>query len=318
MARLRSFSGAAADHGITQSAVSQRIRSLEEELGVRLFDRSVRPPALLPCGELLAREGRQLVQRWDELSRTLSELEASPDVSLRGQIGVVAIYSAGIGLLKSLKDHFEQRWPEVRISLEYKRPEEIAAAVAAGDYQVGITSYPKQWRQVRNRPLRDERMVAVCAPDHPMAAKKKVLGSELSGYLLAGFERTLPVSEAIRRYLRDNGVKPEFANMVDNIDTMKSLLAATDLVALLPERTVLGEVDSGTLATVPIEPSLVRPMGVVFSRTTELPRAASAFVDFLIEHAGPRDAPGQPVPSFREKADPDGPPGKSSSARLAS
>ena len=297
MARLRSFSGAAQLHGITQSAVSQRIRSLEDELGVRLFDRSVRPPALLPSGELLASEGRRLVRRWDQLAQSLHDLEPT----IEGHVKVVAIYSAGIGLLKSVKDHFEKAWPLVSVSLEYKRPEEIAASVAAGDYHVGITSYPKQWREVRNRSLRDERMVAVCATEHPLAKEKRVESKHLDDFQLAGFEKSLPVSRAIGKYLRDNGVKPSFGNMVDNIDTMKSLLAATDLVALLPERTVLSEVEAGTLATVQIEPPLARPMGVVFARNSELPRAAHTFVEFLIEHAGPRDAPGQPVPSVGEK-----------------
>ncbi|MEM1249643.1 MAG: LysR family transcriptional regulator [Acidobacteriota bacterium] len=298
VARLRSFSEAAELHGITQSAVSQRIRSLEAELGVRLFDRSVRPPALLPSGELLVREGHQLVARWNDLAHRVTQLEQT----VEGPVKVVAIYSAGIGLLKSVQEHFEHSFPGVKVSLEYQRPEQVAAAVAAGLYDVGITSYPTRWRQVRNRPLRDERMVAVCAAEHPLAGRKSVKARRLDRYRLAGFETTLPVSKAIGRYLKDNGVRPHFANHVDNIDTMKSLLAYTDLVALLPERTVLSEVEAGTLASVRIEPSLTRPVGVVFAHDRSLTPAASAFIDFLVQHAGPRDAPGQPIPPVGNKA----------------
>ncbi len=263
---------------------------------MRLFDRSVRPPALLPSGELLAREGRVLLSRWEDVAARVQLLETRDGADLEGRVTVVAIYSAGIGLLKSVKDHFEQRWPGVHVSLSYMRPEQIAEAIRRGQFDVGITSYPRQWREVRHRPLRDERMVAVCAAEHPLADRDEVRAAELASFQLAGFETSLPVSRAIRRYLKDNGVRPEFANLVDNIDTMKSLLAATDLVALLPERTVLGEVASGSLATVTISPALARPMGVVSSRESDLSRAAATFVEFLVEHAGPRDAAGQPVP----------------------
>lgn len=298
VARLRSFSEAAELHGITQSAVSQRIRSLEDELGVRLFDRSVRPPALLPSGELLVREGSQLVARWNDLAHRVTQLEST----VEGVVKVVAIYSAGIGLLKSVQEHFEHSFTGVSVELEYQRPEQVAAAVAAGLYDVGITSYPARWRQVRNRPLRDERMVAVCAAEHPLAGQKSVKARSLGRFRLAGFETSLPVSKAIGRYLKENGVRPHFANHVDNIDTMKSLLAYTDLVALLPERTVLSEVGSGTLASIRIEPGLARPVGVVYAHDRPLTPAASAFIDFLIQHAGPRDAPGQPIPPVGTKA----------------
>jgi DNA-binding transcriptional LysR family regulator len=63
VARYRSFSEAAREHGITQSAASQRIRSLEDRLGVMLIDRSVRPLALTPAGEVYGRGCIELLER---------------------------------------------------------------------------------------------------------------------------------------------------------------------------------------------------------------------------------------------------------------
>src|SRR5690606_2035151 len=94
VARLRSFSDAAALHGITQSAASQRVGHLERRLNVTFFDRSVRPLTLTDAGELFWREVQELVGRYNRLEQRVQQLHAGPE----GQVTVAAIYSAGIGL----------------------------------------------------------------------------------------------------------------------------------------------------------------------------------------------------------------------------
>jgi len=76
VADLRSFSRAAELHGISQSAVSQRVHHLEERLGTKLLDRSKRPFVLTPAGEIVSREGRELVARYDALARSGQHLKA--------------------------------------------------------------------------------------------------------------------------------------------------------------------------------------------------------------------------------------------------
>src|ERR1043165_3129716 len=94
VARHQSFSRAADEFGITQSAVSQRISQLEKKLGVTLIDRSVRPLALTPAGEAFYHEGRELVEQYDALERRVSRLRPR----VEGPVNVDAIYSAGIDL----------------------------------------------------------------------------------------------------------------------------------------------------------------------------------------------------------------------------
>ena len=88
VALSRSFSRAAAEHGITQSAASQRIGALEKRLGVTLIDRSVRPPGLTPAGELYLRECRELIDRYDQLERRLVHLQQRPTGQVREHYGL--------------------------------------------------------------------------------------------------------------------------------------------------------------------------------------------------------------------------------------
>jgi hypothetical protein len=107
-------------------------------------------------------------------------------------------------------------------------------------------------------------MALVCSPSHELAGASRVYAGDMGRWPMATFEEDLPVGRAIRRYLRAHGVKPNVENVFDNIDTIKSAVAVTDEIALLPRRTVRREVQSGALKLVPIDPPLSRPMGLIF------------------------------------------------------
>ncbi len=283
VAKHRSVSRAATANGVTQSAVSQRIRQLETDLGVSLLDRSIRPVGLTPAGEMFAREGRTLVDGYQELCKRIGQLSEP----LEGEVRVDAIYSAGIDLMQLLRENFEEHNPGVRVHLDYKRPEEVDEAVRHGSCDFGIVSYPKRWQGLSMKLLRDERMTVVCPPSHELCARSVVQASELGTYQLIGFGSDLPVGRHLRRYLRSCGVEPNLTYEPDNIDTLKSMLAIGEQIAILPRRTVLREVAAGTLAIVELEPELNRPIGIIYTGRQSLRAPARSFFDFLLEHADP-------------------------------
>ena len=285
VADLRSFSRAAELHGITQSAVSQRIQNLEELFGTKLLDRSKRPFVLTPAGELVSLEGRQLVARYDALARSVARL----DPERGGSVRVHAIYSAGIALLNQLRTEFQRRRPELDVQIEYEPPAAVAESARTGRCDFGIVSYPEQWPGLQSRSLREEPMCLACGVHHELAGESQVRAADLDGRELIHFTHELPAARHIRSYLTGNGAEPVFAQRLDNIDTFKSMLQATDYAAILPLRTFLAEAQAGLLAAVPLEPSLDRPMGIVYARRRLRP-AAQDFAAFLVENAGPMPA----------------------------
>lgn len=322
VARCHSFSQAAARHGVTQSAASQRVNQLERRLGVTLIDRSVRPLRLTEAGQAFLAGCDDIIQRYDRLERQLrinaDEGDGSPS-NLVGMVRVGAIYSAGIDLLSHVRDRFEAKYPRVHVEIRYDRPDRVHQAVRDGDCDFGILSYPQRWSKVAVTALRDETMVVVCHPGHPLANRQTVQAADLAGYEMAAFEPDLPVGRAIRRYLKEHdrsagshgSTGPRIASEFDNIDTIKAAVAVTDQVAILPRRTVIREVEARTLAMVELEPRLTRPMGIIYrpsgrgrrGRDEEVGPPSTAvrtFIDFLIDHAGPdsdiaKDSAGQQV-----------------------
>ena len=136
VARYQSFSRAAEEHGVTQSAASQRIGALEKDLGVTLIDRSVRPLGLTTAGELFYKEAANIVRRYENLVQKIAHLQRQPS----GHVHVDAIYSAGIDLLNHVHAAFVKQYPQVAVSIEYKQPEEVHDAVRAGRCDLGIVS----------------------------------------------------------------------------------------------------------------------------------------------------------------------------------
>jgi DNA-binding transcriptional LysR family regulator len=299
VARYHSFSKAAAEHKITQSAASQRISALEKRLGVTLLDRSVRPLALTAAGELFLNEGLGLIERYERLEHRVSQLGVGPS----GHVHVQSIYSAGIDLLNQVHDQFEHKYPRVQIDIQYARPDEVYDSVRDERCDLGILSYPQRWRDVGVIPLRDEVMAVICRPGHELARRKQVHASELDRYLMAGFEADLPVARSIKRFLREHGSAPRVTSAFDNIDTIKNAVAVTDCFSILPRRTVEREVVAGQLVALMLEPRLIRPLGVIYHRRNGSARqftpAVQSFVDFLVDQAG-ADSHVQDKPQRRE------------------
>jgi len=297
VARLRSFSQAAEVHGITQSAASQRVSHLEKQLGVVLIDRSKRPLVLTDAGRVYLEGAADVLDRLDRLHGRIAAIGEAPE----GRLRVAAIYSAGIELLNRVRSDFEADRPNANVIIDYCQPEEVYRQVLEGACDFGIISYPKRWAKVELIPLRDEPMAVVSRPGHPVAQHESIDAAQLGQWDMVTFDEWLPVGRSIRRYLRENNVTPSIPYAFDNIDTIKNAVAVTDRFSILPVRTVLREIEAGSLVATQLEPALTRPIGILHRRAARPHRHANngqreplfrplvqAFIDFLLEHAGPQ------------------------------
>jgi len=289
VAQCRSISKAAAIHGVTQSAVSQRLRALEEDLGVQLIDRSKRPLVLTGPGHEYYEGCLRLLSEYEQLKQRIAGGTVSG--KMRGEVLVAAIYSAGIDMLNQITSDFEAKYPDTSVTISYLQPDAVHQSVRHGQCDLGILSYPKRWGGLTVQSLRDERMVLVTGPQHPLAVHKKISVAKLADYDMVGFDSSLPISRHIRRYLHRHGVRKNMVNQFDNIDTIKSYIAETQTLAILPQRTVQREVLLGVLATVELADELARPIAVVTIRQRPQTLLVKTFIDYLIQHQTPQPKP---------------------------
>lgn len=293
VAREHSVSGAAKQHGVTQSAASQRLMALERELGVKLIDRDTRPLRLTAAGELYWQGTEEILDHYEQLKRRI--VQSSGEI--RSTVRVAAIYSAGIDLLNRVVEQFETEHSEFRVRVDYLQPSIVHERVRDQHVDFGILSYPQQWRDLAAQPLREETMVVVCAAGHALAERTMVTPPDLVGQSLVSFDSSLPIASQIGGYLRRNGGDPQSSHTFDNIDTIKSFIAHSREIAILPYRAVHREVEAGVLAAIDLEPVVSRPIAIVAPPHRQQSPAARTLIDTLVA-AGPssviKHAPGAP------------------------
>lgn len=279
VARERSISQAARLHGVTQSAASQRVKSLERELGIRLINRGSRPLQLTTAGEIYYQGCQDILQRYAQLKKRL----VNPLDTVGGTVRVAAIYSAGIDFLNQAVRLFETTHPAIHVHVDYEHPAIVHKRVRDQDVDFGVLSYPRKWPDLSASLLRNETMVAVCVVGHPLSKHTKLTPADLDDTPLVGFDSGSPIASEIGAYLRRNGGDPELNHTFDNIDTIKTFIAHSEEIGILPHRTVQREVSENSLAAIPLEPAVHRPLAIVTPPYRPQSAAATALIEALLD-----------------------------------
>jgi len=278
----RSFSRAADENGISQSGASQLVQQLEDSLGVRLIDRSKRPFVLTPEGDVYYAGCRDLLARYFALEDKVLSLHEE----VAGRVRVASIYSVGLHLMNGYITDFLKVFPKANVRLEYLHPHLVVQSVENDVADLGLVSYPKSTRTLEAIPWREEQMVLVCAPEHPLSNRRSVAIEELHGGRMVSFDGDLQIRREIDRVLNSHHVETIVEMEFDNIETIKRAVEINAGVSLLPLPTVKREVQAGTLKAVPLKSDeLVRPLGILVRRGKELSSTARRFIDLLRSEA---------------------------------
>src|SRR5215204_3743481 len=260
---LQSFSLAAERNFITQSAVSQQIRALEERFKRRLLERvrGRREIKLTPAGEVFYRESKQVLGAYDQLNESLRGLVGK----IGGTVKVATVYSVGLHEMPAKVGEFMSKYPSAKIDLEYSRTTKVVRDVLNGTVELGVLAFPEARRGLTVVQMPAHRLVLICPPDHKFAKRSQVRAKELKGADFVLFERDTPTRKATDRILKDHGVDVKKIAEFDNIETIKRAVQVGFGLAILPQPAVMDELRNGQLAVVKLaEKEWTRPVGVIY------------------------------------------------------
>jgi len=277
---LQSFSLAAERNFITQSAVSQQIRSLEEKYKRRLLERvrGRREVRLTPAGEVFYKESRNVLTSYDHLEESLRGLVGR----VGGTIKVSTIYSVGLHELPSKVREFMTKFPAAKIDLEYSRTTRVVRDVLNGSVELGILAFPEPRRGITIVPMPSHRLVLIVPPGHKFAKRSKLNVKDIQGEDFVHFERDVPTRKAIDKTLRDHGIEVHKVAEFDNIETIKRAVEVGFGLAILPYPAVIEAERKGLLSVVKlVEKEWVRPVGVLYRSDRNLSVAAKKFIQLL-------------------------------------
>ncbi len=273
-----SFSKAAQANGITQSAVSQQVRAIERKFNVRLIERGRRVFALTPEGRAFLAASRHILDAYEGLG---SRIQAIQKV-VAGELKIATVFSIGLHELPPSLKRFRKEFPGVEVTVAYFRSNEVYAAVAAGECDLGLVAYPARRPGLRVTTFWRDKLVLICSPEHRLASAARVRLADLGGEKFVAFEPDLPTRKEIDKRLRERGVKLKPVLEFDNIETVKRAVEIEQAVSIVPEICVRNEVRGSTLVAVEIdEPEMWRPLGAVIKSAAAASPALKEFLAML-------------------------------------
>jgi DNA-binding transcriptional LysR family regulator len=278
LAETESFTKAAQINNVTQSAVSQQISSLERQFKSLLIERSKKKFRLTREGQVLYEYSKQIIQSYDSLHNRLQEIK---DI-ISGTIRLATIYSIGLHDLPPYLKKFLKLFPTVNVHVEYRRANQVYEDVLSNVVDLGLVAYPAKDSKLELVPLRKDVLVLICHPQHPLAKHKSVKLSQLNGEKFISFEPDIPTRKAVDKILKDHNVTVETVMEFDNIETVKRAVEIEAGVSIVPQATILEEVNKETLAQIRIEGAeLYRPLAALYKKNKVLSPAMKQFLHIL-------------------------------------
>src|SRR5262245_47768208 len=181
-----SFSRAAGELHLTQTALSRRLQNLESFLGVRLLERTTRSVALTAIGENFLPQARRLLA---DLGLALIEIRETGK-SLRGDVTIACVPTVGVHYLPRIVQQYAALHPANRIKILDHASSGVAAAVLQRAAEFGINMQGPEHPELTSLPLLKDRFVLVCRDDHALARKSRIAWKQLESHplILAGAE----------------------------------------------------------------------------------------------------------------------------------
>lgn len=283
-----SFSLAAERLHLTQPAVSKRVAALEARLGVRLFDRIGRRISLTEGGRRLLPRAQRIVRELEDTERAIRDLSGA----VSGPLVIATSHHIGLHRLPPVLRAFSQRYPSVRLAIEFMDSEKAHDAVAQGNYELAVITLAPDGSTPRleSQPVWPDPLSVMVAREHPLAARRRTSVAELGGYPAVLPGTGTYTGQILRQLFDAAGVALETGMSTNYLETLRMLATIGLGWTVLPDSMLTEELVALELPGV----QLARQLGYVFHRERTLSNAARAMIELLErETAGGRTDSGR-------------------------
>lgn len=283
LAQLQHYTKAAKELYITQPSLSDSISSLEQELGVALFQREGRNVKLTKYGNEFYGYVNAALNQLDEGIAT-----AKSKSGLYGGVIDVGCIPTILGdyMPKVIQDYKKQN-PNVVIHIYQGHTLELLKDLKSGRYDIAICSKTDD-QDLEFVPLLAQRMILVVRDDHPLALRESVELDELKGQPLTTYRENIPIGKMVKSLLRDKGLRAEFS--YDDEISIGGVVMAMNQIAIVADTPYLSQferIKKIWISDIPLDTRLVY---LVQSRKNYAAKPTKDFVEFLIRNE--RQLPG--------------------------
>lgn len=232
VAEEQSFGNAAKRLHMSQPPLSIQIKGLEEEIGVRLLDRTTRRVDLTDAGRAFLDKAREVLVASEEAK----SVARGAELGLQGRLEVGFVSTATLSILPPALRLFRERFGDVELDLKELSSTEQLQALYEGNIRVGLVRMPLRAPEIELEPILEEPLVVALPADHPLGARDSITIEEIADLPLIFFERRQePGShEQIVELLGRVGALPKVAQYAVHLQTVVGLVASDMGIAILP------------------------------------------------------------------------------------
>jgi DNA-binding transcriptional LysR family regulator len=276
VAKHLNFTRAGQEVHLSQPSVSVRVRQLERDLGVKLFEQLGKRVALTEAGRLLAPHARRVLAALDDARHAVEELQGLE----RGSLRIGASTTPGMYLVPKLIARFKRRHSNVEISLGIEDTRRVEEGVIANEFDFGFVGGHLVADEVDVIPWLTDEVVLVAPPGHALARKRRVGLKEIAGEPFIFREQGSATQAAVESGLRESDLQLQAVMEMSNPEAVKQAVQGRLGLAFISRFAVAAELKAGTLAAVRVRGLDVRrELKIVHRRDKHLSRAARAFIE---------------------------------------
>ncbi len=279
VARQRSFTQAARDLFMSQSSVTFQIKQLEDELNTQLFVRTFGNITLTPAGKLVLDYAERILDLSGEMESRLGEMTGE----VRGNLRIGASAAVAEFMLPPILGGLNAHYPQVRPCLAVANSGSVQKMLIANEVDVGLIEGTLGSDDLVGEICGESGMVAIFAPDYPLADKKEVGAKTLRDYEYISREEGSGTRTLAEGFFRQAGVLPESLKVqmeLGSPELLKTVVAGGHGFSIVPAGSCQREVQAGLLCAVPLKPRLSCTILLVYPKGRYRTRLTSTFIAF--------------------------------------
>ena len=268
IAETGSFTASGRKLNVSQSAISRQILLLEQDLKEALFLRRGRRVVITPAGEALVALGQRVFGDLNETVRAITDRQ-----QLRGRVRIAGGMTVCLYVFPPLLKHLKRVHPQLDIRLTVATATRSVEEIRAGRVDAGLLTLPVDESDLVTVPVLREELLVVTMPAHPLARKKRIQASDLSGEPFVLFEPGSATRRVIDSFFLTEKVEPIVMMDTENVEIIKAMVKTGLGIGIVPYQAIAREVRAGQFFCARIEGhQLLRETGWVYARANRVPR----------------------------------------------
>lgn len=265
---------------VSQPSISQAINDLENDLGVKLFDRIGKKLFLTYEGNTFLKYTRRILNIYDEAVKVIKEMNTLK----RGKLKIGASTTIGIYILPDIIGSFSKIYNNIDISLIIENTENIVKLIEQNQIDIAFVEGPAHSDEIEVQKFCDDELVFITSKNHPWVTAKKILQSDIVKEKIILREKGSGTREVFISALKEKSIDYNIFMELGHTEAIKKVVEAGLGISCISKRCIKDEVNYGKLMVIPIEGlKIKRDLYVIHHKDKYISKTINTFLEFAKE-----------------------------------